>query len=432
MKKRIISIVLLLAFMLPTAAYADSTGDGSLSSLINSYIQQKRINGSNISIAYYNTVSGEEYIWNGDEYFTPASTYKLPLNMYYYEQEAAGNISPSRKFAGYPLSTAHKLSLQYSDNATSQAMRSALGSIRQYKTLMVKYGGIPADSLPDTYYNTYKYNTRFMLNTLKYLYKNQGFFSEAIRYLKDAHPGQWFEQQIPDSECTIAQKYGWLVSDKAYSHTAGIIYADEPFLLVVYTQNIYNSVAVIGEIARLCYDYTRTHVDTWREKLLHFMDVYTTDWYADAVSYCTQNGIAAGTSDNTFSPKRSCTNAEIITLLWRAEGKPEAVDIAPITVEPYFRDAVNWAYSNGVINGAFQPGEACSRANAVTYMWRVADSPDVGTSTSFFDVPASFSQAVSWAVSKDITRGTGDGAFSPYNICSRAEIVCFIYNAYGK
>ena len=117
--------------------------DPALAALLEEYIQRKNIKGDNISIAYYNTVSGAQYIWNGDKYFTAASIYKLPLNMYYYELEAAGVVSPNDRYGGYPLSYCHKMSLQYSNNELSQAMRAGLGNYREYKTLISKYGGIP-------------------------------------------------------------------------------------------------------------------------------------------------------------------------------------------------------------------------------------------------------------------------------------------------
>lgn len=433
--KRISHIVCMLLVMttllsLPAAASSsDGTDDNSLSSLFNSYVQEKRLNSNNISVAYYNTVSGEEFLWNSDDYYVSASIYKLPLNMYYYEQEAAGLISSSKKFAGYPLSTCHKLSLQYSENKTSQAMRSALGTVKQYKTLMAKYGGVPEDSLPDTYYSTTKYSSGFILNTLKYLYDNQDFFSEAIQYLKDAHPRQWFERYLPDSECTVAQKYGWIQSDKAYAHTAGIIYADEPFLLVVFTKGLPYSERVIGDVARICYDYTQANAGRRGERVLHFEDVFTTDWYADAVAYCTRSGIVVGTSDTTFTPDRTCTNVEIITALWRGVGKPAAADAAPVTVDSCFQDAVNWAYGNGVIDASFLPDAPCTRAGAVVYMWEAAGCPDAEADTNFSDVPADCSQAVSWAESKGIVKGTGANTFSPDKACSRAEIITLIYRA---
>ena len=248
------SSIAMLALLLQGFTIANAADEiPSPDSTFKAYLTSRGLGEKKLAVAYYNTVTGESYAYNENELFMPASIYKLPLNMYYYEQEAAGCVDTNRKFAGYTLADCHRLSLQYSHNETSQAMRNALGSVREYKECMKKYGGMTNEELGEQYFNSYNYSAKFILNTLKYLYEREEIFSEAIGYLKNARPKEFFEKYIPDSECVIAQKYGWY---DGIAHTVGIVYADEPYLLCVFTQNVGYSEKVVGEISRLFYDYT--------------------------------------------------------------------------------------------------------------------------------------------------------------------------------
>lgn len=168
-----------------------------------------------------------------------------------------------------------------------------------------------------------------------------------------------------------------------------------------------------------------------------FSDVDPSAYYADAVAWAVKNGITHGTSGNTFSPNNPCTRGEIVTFLWRANGSPKVstsnafVDVPP---DAFFYDAVLWAVDNGITNGTgvdtFSPYAICTRGEAVTFLHRAKGSPAVGGST-FSDVPygAFYANAVSWAVSKGVTNGTGVDTFSPGKTCIRGEIVTFLYRA---
>ena len=437
MKKRLLSILLTLCMvmtLLPAAlAMPESTvEEPALAALLEEYIQNKKINGNNISIAYYNTVSGAQYLWNGDKYFTAASIYKLPLNMYYYELEAAGEISPDTRIGGYPLSYCHKLSLQYSNNELSEAMQYRLGTYRQYKTLMAKYGGVPAEELPEIYYSGNYFNTAFILNTLKILYERSDFFSEAIGYLKDATPGQWFEAGVPDSECTIAQKYGWLKS--GYAHTAGIVYAEEPFLLVVFTQNVGYGERVPGEIARICYDYTQANAGAWRSRVLNFTDVYIEDWYAEPVIYCVEREIIKGTSGTKFSPNDALTRAMFVTMLGRFAGVNGEGSFADVNYGSYYSLYAEWAYRSGILEwldgSNFAPNEPVTREQTAVMLYRCLVLKDLappdadGVFEDFSDedqISDYAKSAVDALHACGIFQGDNKGRFSPQQHLTRAE-----------
>ncbi len=163
-----------------------------------------------------------------------------------------------------------------------------------------------------------------------------------------------------------------------------------------------------------------------------FADVRTSDWFAGSVKWALDSGLTSGTSDSTFSPDRTCTEAEVLTFLWRAEGSPEPSGPSPFTdVKPgdYFHEAALWAHEKGLVTGNRFDGSApCTRASTVTYMWKLSGSPDLGTS-SFGDVPgdAPCSRAVAWAVRTALTSGTSASTFSPDMLCTRAQIVTFLH-----
>ena len=433
------AVLLVFAALLSLAASALAEGGGeepALAALLSDYIQGKNINGGNISIAYYNTVSGEEYLWNGEEYFMAASIYKLPLNMYYYELEAAGEISPDDYIGGYRLSQCHQHSLQYSNNELSEAMIARLGSFRQYKALIAKYGGIPEESLPETYFTGNYFNAAFILNTLKTLYDGrEGVYAPAIQFLKDAHPGQWFETGVPDSECTIAQKYGAYVSDYTYIHAVGVVYAPEPFLLAVFTRGVANAERVLGEVARLCYDYNLSNLDAWRERVLNFRDVFTSDWYAESVAYCAERGLINGTSDTAFSPNEALSRAMFVTILGRLSGEVEGKgSFADVDYGAYYSFYVEWAYQNGIAQGVdganFEPDTAITREQAAVMLHRYLTARDLapqesgGAALGFPDAGeiSGYAKSAAGALRAcGIFEGDGDGFFKPQQNFTRAE-----------
>ena len=162
-----------------------------------------------------------------------------------------------------------------------------------------------------------------------------------------------------------------------------------------------------------------------------FIDVPS--WYAVEANWAAANGIAKGVGNNQFAPGDICTNAQILTFLWRAEGKPAAKAASPFTVASDYQGAVDWAYEQGMIGRSFVPGAYCTRANAVSYIWRTFDSESPGAGGGgFTDVSpnAVYADAVAWAVENGITNGYPGNIFLPNKTCSRGEIVTFLYRAY--
>ena len=168
-----------------------------------------------------------------------------------------------------------------------------------------------------------------------------------------------------------------------------------------------------------------------------FVDVATGSYYEDAVDWAVENGITTGVSANRFDPNGVCTRAQAVTFLWRAAGSPvprsRTMPFTDVPVGSYYYDAVLWAVENGITMGTsdttFSPDATCSRAQIVTFLWRYEKSPAAGTANPFADVKSTayYAGAVLWAVKEDITKGTTNTTFSPDADCTRAQIVTFLW-----
>lgn len=174
---------------------------------------------------------------------------------------------------------------------------------------------------------------------------------------------------------------------------------------------------------------------------MNFIDVKTTDYFYDSVKWAVNKGVTTGTSSTTFSPYNPCKRAEIVTFLWRAAGSPEPTttrnpfkDVNAVTHSSYYK-AILWASQKGIAAGTstttFSPNQVCTRAQIVTFLYRYAGKPSGYYSNPFKDVgatnEASYYNAILWAVGKGITTGTSATTFSPYASCNRAEAVTFLY-----
>ena len=170
-----------------------------------------------------------------------------------------------------------------------------------------------------------------------------------------------------------------------------------------------------------------------------FVDVSASDYYYDAVLWAVEKGITGGTSAPTFDPSGNCTRAQAVTFLWRAAGSPapktKAMPFTDVPAGSYYHDAVLWAMEQGITKGtsdtAFSPNATCTRAQIVTFLWRAGGSPAVSGSAAFTDVAsdAYYAAAVAWAEKNGVTGGIGGGLFGIGNTCTRAQIVTFLYRA---
>ena len=169
---------------------------------------------------------------------------------------------------------------------------------------------------------------------------------------------------------------------------------------------------------------------------LSFTDVSAKAYYFDAVAWAVKNKITSGQSDTLFAPDASCTRAQMVTFLWRANGSPEPtvteLPFTDVAVDAYYAKAVLWAVENGITTGTsdttFDPDGVVTRAEAVTFLWRAAGNP-TADGKLFADVESTkyYAEAVRWAVANGVTKGVSNTSFAPGSACTRAQIVTFLY-----
>lgn len=175
-----------------------------------------------------------------------------------------------------------------------------------------------------------------------------------------------------------------------------------------------------------------------------FYDVPNGAYYYDAVKWAVDNGITGGVGNSFFAPNQPCTRGQIVTFLWRAAGSPVvnyAMNMTDVAEDAYYGEAVRWALSEGITTGigdiTFGPDAACTRAQAVAFLFRYAVASGMDAVTladlisGFADaasVPGYAVSAMNWALSQGIMQGSGTQLLSG-NTCTRAQIVTFLYRA---
>ena len=174
----------------------------------------------------------------------------------------------------------------------------------------------------------------------------------------------------------------------------------------------------------------------------NFTDVNRTAYYHLPMDWAVVNRVTTGVTPTTFCPNNSCTRAQMVTFLWRAKGSPEPTQqtgqFVDVPAGQYYTKAVLWAVENEITTGVdaahFMPHNTVTRAQTVTFLWRMQGKPNPTGSASFPDVPANayYAKAVAWALENNVTTGMGNGLFAPNNNCTRAQIVTFLYRTIVK
>ena len=174
-----------------------------------------------------------------------------------------------------------------------------------------------------------------------------------------------------------------------------------------------------------------------------FKDVAKTSPYYDAIIWAAKEEITTGKTADTFGIDEGCTRAQIVTFLYRAAGSPE---VKADTVNPFtdvskdsvYYNAILWAVENGITKGTtdttFDPNAVCTRGQIVTFLFRASGAEKVATGTNFADVAAGSycADAVAWAVANKVANGFADGSFRPEATCTRGQAVTFIFRALAK
>lgn len=173
-----------------------------------------------------------------------------------------------------------------------------------------------------------------------------------------------------------------------------------------------------------------------------FVDIpKVSHWAHVPIDWAVTHHLSSGTTSTTFSPNKGCTRAAVVTFVWRALGSPKPVSkqcpFLDVSKNTYYYQPVLWAVENGIIAGTssttFSPKKVCTRAEIITILWRAMGSPPASGSSAFpfRDVPtdAYYREAVAWAVENGLTSGTTPTTFSPKKTCTRASAMTFLYRA---
>lgn len=273
MKHRIRAALLALTLLLclsAAALAADPAEDAdarfagrTLAGLTADFMQAHDLRDPQFSVSYYNPATGEYFGRNDLQMMFAGSTYKVPLNLYYYQQELSGTLEPDAYIAriGLTLDVAHEHSLVYSDNDVSEGLLYNLGSFTTYKRDMLTLFSLTEDEIDDQYFYDNYYCTRMMTDALRVLYDGRADYAEMLDLMKRAYPETgYFRRDVREYE--VAHKYG---SFEGAENDVGIFFTDEPFLLAVYTQDAAGE-AVCAEYARLATDYNVYHAKAHQQQ----------------------------------------------------------------------------------------------------------------------------------------------------------------------
>ena len=176
-----------------------------------------------------------------------------------------------------------------------------------------------------------------------------------------------------------------------------------------------------------------------------FYDVPNDAYYYEAVKWAAENGITGGIGSSLFAPNQPCTRAQIVTFLWRAAGSPVVnylMLFTDVDEGAYYAEAVRWAASTGIVTGltetTFGTDSVCTRAQAAAMIYRCAQAQGKGFTGAwmlhlpFTDVPEWAYESVAWCYMNSVTTGVSETSFAPGNDCTRAQIVTFLWRAFGK
>lgn len=243
----------------------------SLESILIEYMNEHNLNEYNFSLSYYNFVTEDSYYFNENTLMFAASTYKLPLNMYFYDLIAEGSYTNNSLLRYYdycnednrgyiydhyqygdyiPLQTLQYQSIVNSDNISSWILFSELGGWSKMMNAISAYS-------KQYYIYTYEnyFNTGFMLDCLKHVYKNESKYADLITYMSDSSSESYLTTYLDESE--VANKYGYY--DVVFNDV-GIIYCDTPYAIAIYTDNVFDGKNYIAEINRIIYEYNMMQI----------------------------------------------------------------------------------------------------------------------------------------------------------------------------
>ena len=232
------------------------TWDGLMERLLDKY----GTDSDHVGIGYYFPRTGEEHYINADKYIVSASMFKVPLNMILADRVSDGEMTMETDIFGMPYRWYQYRTIVHSDNERSVNLMDYMGGYSEFKRLQIPYlGNDPSEDLGWNYQIENYYNAREFIHLLRMLYEEPDRFPGIIENMLEAEPYSYFRQY--EHRWPIAQKYGFVGQEEnwvyhTYINTCGIIYTDDPFLLVVFTDNVATAYDLISECCMVMCDYS--------------------------------------------------------------------------------------------------------------------------------------------------------------------------------
>ena len=232
--------------------FEDKTWD----EVVADFFAQYDIDPTRVSLGYYNTVSGETHYHNGDQYRVAGSMYKVALNMYWAEKLYLGEIDWEERFNGVDFKRVQEWTILNSDNNYAAAMFEKIGNYRQYREEVAHFYGEDPATVDKKYYENNFSTAEQIIYCLKMLYNEPERYPNVLELMKQAEPERWFN--TGDTTYDIAQKFGY-VSDESgtFINSCGIVYTDDPILIVMFTCNVSKADERLGDFCDLMADYAQ-------------------------------------------------------------------------------------------------------------------------------------------------------------------------------
>lgn len=274
--RRLAALLLILALLgaLPLPAFAEESPDpagasqtagildeGKLTALVEDFLKENNISRDRVGIGFCYPATGDEWFYNPDTWFYPASVYKVPLMMVLSERVGAGMVSESEMIGGLELPTVFEYILIYSNNDYAHEVRRFLGGDEVWREEAKQYAGLADDYYDPDYMQYCYFSPRYITRVLETLYAaGPERFPRVLDCMLKADQAHYF--RLPDEMHTydIAQKYGSYYDNQNtnWNHTVGIIYTPNPIILAVMTRDVGNYEWVIGQLAARFKDYALT------------------------------------------------------------------------------------------------------------------------------------------------------------------------------
>lgn len=230
--------------------YSGDFSSDSLEQIIEQYLTDSNIKSEKFSMGFYDTVTGEEYYYNGDVYMEAGSMFKLPMNMIFAEMVYNGELGWEDIVGNHQLLAGMEQSLVYSNNGVSYSMLTALGKkTQQQRENLARFS---EEELDQVFYKKNFFTPKYMISVLKTLYANEGGrYDRVLEFMEQANPTLYFRYY--DQPYTVAHKYG---SWDGNLNDSGIIYGPHPILLVVFTKGVTHNMDTLAQVCRIAADYS--------------------------------------------------------------------------------------------------------------------------------------------------------------------------------